>query len=205
MYERAVEEDQLDELAFKQIRFNLLWEANSPLQDNVLERYLRYMQRDGRRFLQYELLHNTLYEIKTIQYRRRRKMLEAKSQSESGDKKSRTELDDDSDTIEMDPMKLFHKAVDNCKPYVITSKIKRGGATYQVPTPVKRGESEWLAMKWLNDLVKDRPKPRKRHYPEELAQEIVDAANMTGKVVKKKDDLHKLAQANKAYSHYRWG
>lgn len=60
-------------------------------------------------------------------------------------------------------------------------------------------------LKWLNDFVKERPKPRFMYYHEELAQEIIDAANNRGKVVKKKDDIHKLAQANKAYSHNRWG
>uniref|UniRef100_A0A6G1S5L5 28S ribosomal protein S7, mitochondrial n=1 Tax=Aceria tosichella TaxID=561515 RepID=A0A6G1S5L5_9ACAR len=210
LYNEAVEQNRLDDLSYQQIRFNLLWETNSPLQDDVVERYLRYMQRDGRRYLLYELLHKTFYEIKTIQYKRFKK-LEAKkaassANSQEKDTQKKTALDTgDEESLELNPVQLFHMAVDNCKPYVITTRIKRGGAVYQVPTPVRRGESEWLAMKWLNDLVKERPKPRVRHYHEELAQEIIDAANNRGKVVKKKDDMHKLAQANKAYSHYRWG
>jgi small subunit ribosomal protein S7 len=208
MYNQAVEEGRLDDLSYKQIRFNLLWETNSPLQDETLEKYLRYMQRDGRRHLMYELLHKTFYEIKTKQFRKLNKLEAKKAAAAAAGKDSSESITDEEtneETIELNPLKLFHTAVENCKPYVIVTKIKRGGAIYQVPVPVKRGESEWLAMKWLNDLVKERPKRRVRHYHEELAQEIIDAANNQGKVVKKKDDLHKLAQANKAYAHYRWG
>lgn len=213
MYNDAAEQGRLEDLSYQQVRFNLLWETNSPLQDDVVEKYLRYMQRDGRRWLLYELLHNTFYEIKTIQYRRWKK-LEAKkaaaaaaAASKDGKNKKAAQAslsDDDEESLELNPVQMFHTAIDNCKPQVLTTKIKRGGAVYQVPTPVKWAHSEYLAMKWLNDLVKERPKPRVKHYHEELAQEIIDAANNRGKTVKKKDDIHKLAQANKAYSHYRW-
>ena len=211
MYNEAVEKGQLEDLSYKQVRFNNKWETNSPLQDDVLERYLRYMLHDGRRHLMYELLHNTFYEIKTIQYRRLKK-LEAKKAADSTTKAGKatkkkpedTSEDDEMEKVELNPMSLFHTAIENCSPYVITSRIKRGGAIYQVPTPIGPVHSEWLAMKWLNSMVKDRPKPRVKHYHEELAQEIIDASQNQGKVVKRKDDIHKLAQANKAYSHYRW-
>ena len=199
MYNEAVENDETDSLAYKEIRFASLWETNSPLQDDILERYIRFMLHDGRRGLMYRLMHNTFYEIKTIQYKRMLK----KQASEEG--KAPVAGDNDEEEIMMNPLELFHRAVNNCKPLVITKKVRRGGATYQVPYPLRASDSEYLAMKWLNQMILDRPKPRVKHYYQELAQEIIEAANGRGKVVKKKDDIHKLAQANKAYSHYRWG
>lgn len=242
MFNQAIEQDQIEDLSFERVRFCQLWETNSPLKDDVYELYLRYMMRDGRRYLMYELLHETFYHIKLIQFKRKMgemkraaaelekkqkkdkkgdKVLSeglssesSKAASSQSAKKTETittsadnikDNENDEEGVVVDPMLLFHQAIQNCKPAVVTNKIKRGGATYQVPTPITDKQSTWLAMRWLNDTVKERPKPRVRHYYEDLAQEIVDAAQNRGKVVKKKEDLHKLALANKAYAHYRWG
>lgn len=199
MYHEAIENDQTDSLSYKEIRFATMWETNSPLLDDVVEKYVSLILHDGRRGLKYRLMHDTFYEIKTIQYRR---MLEKQASEKAA---APTGRDNDETEITMNPVELFHRALNNCKPLVITKKVRRGGATYQVPYPLKASDSEYLAMKWLNDMILDRPKPRVRHYHEELAQEIIEAANGRGKVVKKRDDIHKLAQANKAYAHYRWG
>lgn len=213
-YLEAVEDENImSDLAYEDIRFASLWETNSPLQDDVVEKYIRFMMTsEPRRELIYELMHKTFYEIKRIQYKRylrsKREQEEKKSNTQNDKKKrvtSKENEDDQDNELEMNPVVLFHKAIDNCKPLVITQKIRRGGATYQVPFPISANQSEYLAMKWLDTTIKERPKPRKRHYYEELAQEVIDAASGRGKVVKKRDDIHKLAQANKAYSHYRWG
>ncbi|KAJ6218353.1 hypothetical protein RDWZM_009510 [Blomia tropicalis] len=106
--------------------------------------------------------------------------------------------------IVCDPMKIFLTALDNCKPLLITRPVKRGGATYQVPYPLSEVESEDFAMRWLLQSVKERPKPRKAYFPEVMARELIDCFYMEGKVVKRKQDMHKQCEANKAYSHYRW-
>lgn len=207
-HQGSIDQDGLESLSYKEIRFARLWETNSPLQDDVLEKFLRHMMHDGRRDLMYELLHKTFYEIKMAQFGRQLKKRRAAEEAAAKRNKTDNEPENDSDEtkeIELNPMVLFHRAIENCKPLVITQPVRRGGATYQVPFPLKASQSEYLAMKWLNDMIKDRPKPRKNHYYEELAWEIIEAAQGRGKVVKKRDDIHKLAQANKAYAHYRWG
>lgn len=81
--------------------------------------------------------------------------------------------------------------------------IKRGGATYQVPIPITENRAQFLAMKWL--ILESKEKERKIHFPEKFAGEVLDAFNNTGKVIKRKQDLHKQCEANRAYAHYRWG
>lgn len=227
MYKEALEADRLEELSYKQIRFAAAYETNSPLQDHMVEKYIKYIMFDGRRGLTYGLLHKTFYDIKTIQYRRMLKKkatlagaaAEAKKDKALKKKKMTTtttnqpveqeqEEENEGDQvneIELNPVALFHKAIENCSPLLVTRKVKRGGAVYHVPYPITAAESEFTAIRWLNDTIVDRPKPRLLGYHRELAKEVVEAAKGRGKVVKKKDDIHKLAQSNKAYAHYRWG
>lgn len=105
--------------------------------------------------------------------------------------------------IETNPQNIFHKAVANSRPVLHVTPIKRGGATYQVPVPITEKRSYFMAMKWLIEAARD--KERTVHFPEKLAWELVDAANNQGKVVRRKQELHKLCEANRAYAHYRWG
>lgn len=197
-YIQAEEDGKLESLSFKPIRFARIWESDSPLYDETFEKYIRCTMYDGRRDLKYHLLNDTFYYIKCIQLPRLRKLKEQGEKSASNSNEEET-------TLETDPMVLFRTAIENCKPSVITRKIKRGGATYEVPCTISDSQREWYAMRWLNSMVLDRPKPRTKGYSYVLAQEIIDAASNRGKVVKKKDDIHRLAVANKAYAHYRWG
>lgn len=105
--------------------------------------------------------------------------------------------------IELNPITILHKALENCKPILQLTPIKRGGATYQVPIPIKDYRATFLAMKWL--ILESNEKERKTHFPEKFAIEVLDAFNNTGKVVKRKQDLHRQCEANRAYAHYRWG
>nr|CAG4650458.1 EOG090X0CZM [Sida crystallina] len=105
--------------------------------------------------------------------------------------------------IELNPVVILHKAIENCQPILQLTPIKRGGTTYQVPIPVTAKRSNFLAMKWL--MEESCNKDRKVHFPVKLANELIEAANNTGKVVKKKQDLHRQCEANRAYAHYRWG
>jgi small subunit ribosomal protein S7 len=100
-----------------------------------------------------------------------------------------------------DPLKIFKKALDNVKPVVEVKSRRVGGATYQVPVEVRQDRRAALAMRWLIDYSKARGE---KTMQEKLAGEIIDAANNRGNAVKKREDTHKMAEANKAFAHYRW-
>ena len=99
------------------------------------------------------------------------------------------------------PVEVFHEALDNIKPSVEVRSRRVGGATYQVPVEVRPERREALAIRWLINASR----ARNEHTMEErLAAELADAANSRGAAVKKREDTHKMADANKAFSHYRW-
>ena len=100
-----------------------------------------------------------------------------------------------------EPLKMFKKALDNVKPMIEVKSRRVGGATYQVPVEVRPERRIALAMRWLVTYARDRGEKTMR---ERLAAELFDAAAGRGNAVKKKDDTHKMADANKAFAHYRW-
>ena len=100
-----------------------------------------------------------------------------------------------------DPMVVFNKAMDNIKPALEVKSRRVGGANYQVPVEVKPERAQALAFRWLAQYARLRGG---HSMAENLANEIIDASNGTGASVKKKDDTHKMAEANKAFAHYRW-
>ena len=100
-----------------------------------------------------------------------------------------------------DPMVVFNKAMDNIKPGLEVKSRRVGGANYQVPVEVKPDRAQALAFRWLAQYARLRGG---HSMAENLANEIIDASNGTGASVKKKDDTHKMAEANKAFAHYRW-
>lgn len=100
-----------------------------------------------------------------------------------------------------DPLKVFKRAVDNVKPQVEVKSRRVGGSTYQVPVEVPPGRQLSLSFRWLIDFAKAR---NEKSMMEKLAGEFIDAANNRGGAIKKKDDTHRMAEANKAFSHYRW-
>jgi len=100
-----------------------------------------------------------------------------------------------------DPMKVFKKAIENVKPAVEVKSRRVGGSTYQVPVEVRPNRRTSLAIRWLIEYSASRGEKTMR---EKLAAELLDAANLRGGAVKKKDDTHKMAEANKAFAHYRW-
>jgi small subunit ribosomal protein S7 len=100
-----------------------------------------------------------------------------------------------------DPLKLFEKSVSNVKPIIEVKSRRVGGATYQVPTEVRPERRTALAIRWLISYARDRSE---KSMEEKLAAELMDAANNRGGAVKKREDVHKMAEANKAFAHYRW-
>jgi len=99
------------------------------------------------------------------------------------------------------PLDIFHEALDNIKPSVEVRSRRVGGATYQVPVEVRPQRREALAIRWLIKASRSR---NEKTMKDRLASELIDAVNARGSAVKKKEDTHKMAEANKAFSHYRW-
>ena len=105
------------------------------------------------------------------------------------------------ETAKTDPVELFKKALDSIGPMVEVKSRRVGGATYQVPMEVRPKRAQTLAMKWIVDsAIKRNEKTMK----ERVANEIIDAFNNKGNAVKKREETHKMADANRAFSHFRW-
>ncbi len=100
-----------------------------------------------------------------------------------------------------DPLEVFHKAMDNVRPVIEVKSRRVGGATYQVPVEVRPERRDALAMRWLISYAKNRSE---KTMIEKLAGELLDAAQNRGGAIKKKEDTHRMAEANKAFAHYRW-
>ncbi|MBF0139674.1 MAG: 30S ribosomal protein S7 [Magnetococcales bacterium] len=100
-----------------------------------------------------------------------------------------------------DPMVVFKNAIDNVRPSVEVRSRRVGGATYQVPVEVRPSRRQALAIRWLVTFARQRGEKTMR---ERLAAELMDAANNRGATMKKKDDTHRMAEANKVFAHYRW-
>lgn len=100
-----------------------------------------------------------------------------------------------------DPLALFQKALNNVKPAVEVKSRRVGGSTYQVPTEVRPSRSQALSMRWIISFARSRGE---KSMPAKLAGELMDAANGRGAAFKKKEDTHRMAEANKAFAHYRW-
>ena len=183
-----------DEEKFKQLVYNPIkplhhFKNNSLFYDPFFFFFEAGIVQKGRRNLARDLVQETLFHIKRIQMK--------KFYSLSKDEQERSQ-------IELNPLLVFKKAFENCKPVLATKTIKRGGAKYQVPHPVSDLQGVNMTIKWLRDTIRERPKPRKIYFPEALAKELINAYHEEGKVIKIKNDMHKLCETNKAYVHYRW-
>jgi small subunit ribosomal protein S7 len=110
-------------------------------------------------------------------------------------------MDKIKDRSQDDPLKLFKKAVENCKPLLEVKTRRVGGANYQVPVEVNKNRQTSLSLRWIIGYARERGE---KSMVEKLAAEVLDAANNRGGAVKKRDDTHRMAEANKAFAHYRW-
>ncbi len=100
-----------------------------------------------------------------------------------------------------EPISVFNQAVENVKPLLEVKSRRVGGANYQVPIEVRPERRDTLAMRWIIENSRSRPE---RTMIERLALELIDAYNKTGRAIKKREDTHRMAEANKAFAHYRW-
>jgi small subunit ribosomal protein S7 len=100
-----------------------------------------------------------------------------------------------------DPLPTLKRAIDNVRPTLEVRSRRVGGSTYQVPVEVRPRRAQTLAVRWLVEFARKR---RENTMSERLANEILDAANRTGAAAKRREDVHKMAESNKAFAHYRW-
>ena len=103
--------------------------------------------------------------------------------------------------LKREPIEVFHEALDNVKPSVEVRSRRVGGATYQVPVEVRPIRREALGIRWLISAARER---NEKTMTERLSAELLDASNNRGNAVKKREDVHRMAEANRAFSHYRW-
>jgi len=100
-----------------------------------------------------------------------------------------------------DPLEVFKQAVENVRPFLETKSRRVGGATYQIPISVKPDRGVSLALRWIRTFARSR---RGKPMEEKLAEELMNAYNKTGSAVKKREDVHKMAESNRAFAHYKW-
>lgn len=176
------EAQKLTHIPIKAARNN---DSSSLFHDDHLSKFTNYVMRGGQKRLARELVEKGFENIKRIQLER--------YNLADGDEKLK---------IETNPLRVLQMAVENSRPLLQLTPIKRGGSTYQVPIPITEKRSYFVAMRWLIEAARE--KERTVHFPEKIAWELLDAAANQGKVIKKKQDLHKQCEANRAYAHYRW-
>lgn len=179
------ETGELAKLTHLPVRAALNDATSSVFHNDRLRKFTNYVMKGGNKKLARELVEAGFENIKRIQ-------LERYNLAE-GEEKT---------TIDTDPLKIFLKAVENSRPLLNLTPVKRGGVKYQVPVPVTEKRSVFMAMKWILEAANE--KERTVHFPEKFAWEILDAAAGQGRVIKKKLELHKQCEANRAYAHYRW-
>ncbi|XP_022608060.1 28S ribosomal protein S7, mitochondrial [Seriola dumerili] len=160
--------------------------TSSVFNDPDLSKFINMMMKHGDKILARTIMTQTLENIK-------RKQVEKYHKAPEGEK----------DKIECNPYTIFHQALDNCKPVVGLASIQKGGKFYQVPIPLTDNRRRFLAMKWMITECKNN-KHRRTHMYEKLSQELMAASIKEGNVIKKKYELHKMAESNRAYAHYRW-
>lgn len=161
--------------------------TTSVFDNEVVNKFVNCMMWDGKKSLSQKIFKMAMEEIKKEQLQKQRQS-------------SQPHL------IETDPLQIFLAAVENSKPVIGVRGTKKGGKVYQVPTPLTPQRRRFLAMKWLITAAREQQKNKNKNARmyKKLAKELIDAFNNEGTVIKKKQDLHKRAEDNRAYAHFRW-
>ncbi|XP_045448463.1 28S ribosomal protein S7, mitochondrial [Melitaea cinxia] len=183
---KLLENNELSRIAAVPVKPPASYETSSVYYDPLVSKLINHVMKMGKKKLARSLVEKSFENIKRIQ-------IERYHLASAPEEKA---------NIILNPKDILYKAIENSKPLLQLLPIKRGGITYQVPGPITEKRSLFLAIKWLLEATND--KGRTVHFPEQFAWELLDAANNTGKVVKRKQDLHRQCEANRAYAHYRW-
>ncbi|XP_008286273.1 small ribosomal subunit protein uS7m [Stegastes partitus] len=182
----AKEKQQREFKALRPIKAATSEVTSSVFNDPDLSKFINMMMKHGNKVLAREIMTQTLENIKKKQVEKYHKAPEGKKEG-----------------IECNPYTIFHQALENCKPVIGLASIQKGGKYYQVPIPLSDNRRRFLAMTWLITECRDN-KHRRTYMYEKLSQELLAAFVQEGNVVKKKHELHKMAESNRAYAHYRW-
>lgn len=183
--EKLREMGEIQKMGHVPVRAALNFQSSTPMYDSMVEKFISMVMEMGKKELARGLIEKGFENIKRIQLER-----------------YHLADDDEKNAMELNPRVLFKQSIENCRPVLKCIPIKRGGTIYDVPIPVTEKNSYFLAMKWLIESTND--KGRNIRFTDKFAWEILDAAANTGRVVKRKQELHKKCEANRAYAHYRW-
>lgn len=185
--ELTAEEKELQELKkIRPIKAALNGITSSVFTDTLISKFTNMIMKGGDKVLAKRIIADTLEHMK-------RKQVE-KYHKAPQDKK---------DNIECNPYTIFHEAMENCKPVIGLVSIQKGGKFYQVPVPLSDSRRRFLAMNWMITECREN-RHRRMHLYEKLSQELLMAFEKEGSIVKKKHEMHKMAESNRAYAHYRW-
>ncbi|KAF5280508.1 hypothetical protein FQA39_LY18030 [Lamprigera yunnana] len=184
--EKLISSGEAQKLVHVPTRAALNDQTCSVYHDELINQFINYVMRKGKKVLARELVEKTMEKIKRVQL----------------EKFHKAHKIEDKNKIELNPRTIMHKAILNGKPLLQLTPIKRGGVKYQVPIPITDKRSQFVSMKWFIEAGKE--KDSTIRFYDQLAYEFIDASNNTGRVVKRKQDLHRQCEANRAYAHYRW-
>lgn len=182
----AEEKEQLELKEMRSIKAAAGGITSSVFSDPTVSKFTNMMMKHGNKALAREIISVTLETVKRKQVEKYHKAPEGKKHE-----------------IECNPYAIFHQALENCKPVVGLISVPKGGRFYQVPVPLSENRRRFLAMKWMITECRDN-KHRTTPMHEKLSQELLAAFIQEGNVVKKRNEMHKVAEANRAYAHYRW-
>ncbi|XP_025093061.1 28S ribosomal protein S7, mitochondrial-like [Pomacea canaliculata] len=171
---------------FRPIKAAKTEQVSSIFYDPLMQKFINRIMKKGKKYLARDILEKTFENIKHIQ-------VEKYNKASSAEEK---------ESIETDPVVIFKQAIENCKPVLITTRVVKGGVTYQVPVPCSPNYQLFCATKWLVENCRD--KERKIPMHQKLAWELIDAYKNEGKSIRKKQERHKQCEANRAYAHFRW-
>ncbi|KAB0796502.1 hypothetical protein PPYR_10563 [Photinus pyralis] len=181
-----IKSGEAQKLAHVPTRAALNDQTSSIYHDDLICLLVNYLMKDGNKLLARDLVEKTMEKIKRVQLEKYHKLAN----------------EEEKEKVVLNPRAIIHQAITNVKPILQLTPIKRGGVTYQVPVPITDRRSQFLSMKWLIEAGNE--KERTVRFYDQFAYELIDAANNTGRAVKKKQDLHKQCEMNRAYAHYRW-
>ncbi|XP_017881360.1 28S ribosomal protein S7, mitochondrial [Ceratina calcarata] len=183
--EQIYEEEKNEELAHVPIRPATNTDTCSEFHDPLVKKFTNCLMRWGKKELTRKIMDRTFENIKIAQLQKYYSVPPM-----------------DRNEIILDPKEILHRAVDNCTPVLELTKIMRGGIPYQVPVPMRDVRARHLAITWIIKSAKEKGNAEKLY--DTLPKELIDAARNEGKAIRKKQEMHKQCEANRAYAHYRW-
>ena len=178
--------DEEDPRNFQPIKAATPEQTTSLNYDPLIAKFIRQLIREGNKERALFIVNRTFEVMKLIQLEKFHKAKDDLQRQQ----------------VELDVRKIFHQAVENCKPLLVTEKIAKGGVLYTVPVPVRPRYAVYKSMQWLIDSGSE--KDDEVRVWDRLSYELIDAANNEGKAIRKKHDMHRICEANRAYAHFRW-